>query len=43
LDGDGDEDVVLGNFSQGPGQIPREAAGHWFTQPGFMLLKNNAR
>lgn len=43
LDGDGDEDVVLGNFSQGPGQIPREATGHWFTQPGFMLLKNNAR
>jgi len=43
IDGDGDEDVVLGNFSQGPGQVPREAAGHWMMQAGFMLLRNNTR
>jgi hypothetical protein len=43
VDGDGDEDIVLGNFSQGPGQVPREAIGHWVNSPGFMLLRNNAR
>lgn len=43
VDGDGDEDIVLGNFSQGPGQVPREAIGHWVNSPGFMLLRNNSR
>jgi len=43
IDGDGDDDVILGNFSQGPGQVPREAIGHWMNSPGFIVLKNNTR
>ncbi|MFN9113376.1 MAG: VCBS repeat-containing protein, partial [Bacteroidota bacterium] len=43
VDGDGDEDVVLGNFSQGPGQGPREAIGPWVNSPGFMLWRHNTR
>jgi hypothetical protein len=43
IDGDGDEDVILGNFSQGPGRPPEAAIRFWVNSPEFMVLKNNSR
>lgn len=41
LDGDGDEDIVLGNMSLGPVNMP--TGQQWRGTPSFYLLRNRAR
>ncbi len=47
VDGDGDEDIVLGNFlvrSMNPGPIPEDIAKGWAdARPRFVLLRNETR
>jgi hypothetical protein len=42
IDGDGDSDVLLGNFSQGPENFPG-LGDRWRKGPPFLLLENNTR
>lgn len=42
IDGDGDTDVLLGNFSQGPANFPGMGE-RWKKGPPFVLLENNTR
>lgn len=44
LDGDGDEDIVLGSYIHGPSEVPKFLSTVWETNsPSIMLLRNNAR
>lgn len=44
LDGDGDEDVVVGNFSQGPQSfMSQEQPIKWSSEPIFMYLENTTK
>jgi hypothetical protein len=45
LDSDGDEDLVLGAFNQGPETIPipESLRKRWQTGPSVLILKNNSR
>lgn len=44
LDGDGDEDVVLGNFSNGPNSfMPEGLAELWQSAPPFIFLENQSQ
>jgi hypothetical protein len=41
IDGDGDDDLVLGNFSLGP--TLSKSKYDWHTAPPFIVLKNKLK
>lgn len=44
IDGDGDVDIILGNVSMGPGQIPAEVSGAWFSgERAALILVNQTK
>jgi len=44
LDGDGDEDIVLGSYIHGPSEVPQQVMKMWEARgPSMLLLRNNAR
>lgn len=44
IDGDGDEDIILGNFSMGPESfMPQELPSKFASEPVFMLLENTTK
>ena len=43
IDKDGDTDILLGNFSQGPTGASQDIQKSWTEAPATMLLKNNLK
>ncbi len=44
LDGDGDDDIALGSFINGPSEVPKHLHDVWATNgPSILLLRNQAR
>ena len=43
IDKDGDDDIILGNFSQGPSDAPEDVKQAWQKGPAVMILMNKTK
>ena len=43
IDKDGDDDIILGNFSQGPSDAPDDVKQAWQKGPAVMILMNKTK
>jgi hypothetical protein len=43
IDGDGDQDIILGNFAVGPNSADSKTKAKWNQDPSFIVLENKTR